>query len=54
MVDVVIEAGPAGPPAPGTPASGPVARRILGELWIAREKLSQVGRNWNKSSNKQT
>jgi len=25
---------------------------MANELWIAREKLSQVGRNWNKSSNK--
>ena len=27
---------------------------IKEELWIAREKLSIVGRNWNESSNKKT
>ena len=27
---------------------------ILEELWVAREKLSIVGRNWNESSNKKT
>lgn len=27
---------------------------IAHELWIAREKLSKVGRNWNNSSNKKT
>ncbi len=31
-----------------------LTNEILEELWVAREKLSIVGRNWNESSNKKT
>jgi len=29
-----------------------VTEELFNELWVAREKLPKVGRNWNKSSNK--
>jgi hypothetical protein len=30
------------------------SRDVANELWIAREKLSVEGRNWNESSSKKT